>query len=178
MIRGHIVVKRADDDDVELLSGTLGEEHRAYFRECLKVQAGEVLAAWREGEPVAAVFLFWGEADETPVQAHLPGVPFFHHFQVSAPLRKLGIGTRLLLAGEDRLRSRGHRLVALGVDHGNKGAYRLYERLGYALPESDDLRGLPGPVPYDILVADLYRPLPADFAELFQQTSVSGAEVS
>jgi ribosomal protein S18 acetylase RimI-like enzyme len=68
--------------------------------------------------------------------------------------------------------------VALGVDHGNKGAYRLYERLGYAQPEADDLRGLPGPVPYDILVADLHRPLPADFVEHSQQTSAERAEVS
>ncbi len=45
--------------------------------------------------------------------------------------RGLGIGTRLLKAAEDFARSRNARRIELEVFGKNKGAIKLYERLGY-----------------------------------------------
>jgi GNAT superfamily N-acetyltransferase len=176
--RDHVDVQQADVDDVEQLSHALGEEHHAYFRKCLEIQAddlGEVLVARYDGELAAAVHLFWGEADEWQLREFLPGVPVFHHFQVNEELRNRGIGTMLLLAGEERLRNRHHKRVALGVDQGNKGAYRLYERLGYVEPDTAELRNLPGPEPYDILVADLHRELPDEIRRLIPRPFFTAA---
>lgn len=46
-------------------------------------------------------------------------------------LRGLGIGRRLLNAGEDAIHAHGLRFAELGVEKHNKRAIRLYERLGY-----------------------------------------------
>ncbi len=45
--------------------------------------------------------------------------------------RGLGVGTRLLKAAEDFARSRNARRIELEVFGKNKGAIKLYERLGY-----------------------------------------------
>ncbi|MDV9191678.1 GNAT family N-acetyltransferase [Streptomyces sp. SR27] len=46
-------------------------------------------------------------------------------------LRSCGLGTVLVRAAEDRVRSRGLRRAELGVEEGNPRARALYERLGY-----------------------------------------------
>ena len=51
---------------------------------------------------------------------------------VREELRSLGIGTFLIRAAEERIRDRGLRYAALGVEENNPRARALYERLGYA----------------------------------------------
>jgi GNAT superfamily N-acetyltransferase len=48
-------------------------------------------------------------------------------------LRGLGIGTKLIIAMEDRIKSRGLGLATLGVETDNPMARSLYERLGYVV---------------------------------------------
>ena len=52
---------------------------------------------------------------------------------VSSEARGLGLGTKLMNAAEDRARSEGYPLMALGVLGINLNAIRLYERLGYRI---------------------------------------------
>ena len=56
------------------------------------------------------------------------------------PLQNLGIGTRLILAAEDILKSHGFRFAEIGAEKDNPGAKRLYERLGYQVTR-DNLEG-------------------------------------
>ncbi|TMR95409.1 GNAT family N-acetyltransferase [Nonomuraea basaltis] len=60
-----------------------------------------------------------------------PGRPPAHHLEVVRERRNEGIGTQLLRAAEQRLHTKGHRRVALGVNLDNHAAQRLYSRLGY-----------------------------------------------
>lgn len=163
--------RTADATLIAQLAVDLGEDHGRYFAERLPLQQeglGEVLLARHAGVIVAAVFLYWGEADEPEVRRLLAKVPMLFHLHVHRPRRRHGIGTALLAEAEDRLRARGHPMVLLGVDKSNHDARRLYERLGYVQPEEPELTDLratsdPGErehsvgETYDILVADLYR---------------------
>jgi ribosomal protein S18 acetylase RimI-like enzyme len=64
-------------------------------------------------------------------------------------LRSCGLGTVLIRAAEDRIRSRGLRRAELGVEESNPRARALYERLGYAAygsrPDSWDVETPDGP---------------------------------
>jgi predicted N-acetyltransferase YhbS len=46
-----------------------------------------------------------------------------------------GIGTALILAGQQEAKRRGPPILGLAAEVGNHGARRLYERLGYGLWE-------------------------------------------
>jgi GNAT superfamily N-acetyltransferase len=162
----------ADDSLIAQLRDTLGIEHYEYFSACMACQeedkGAEVFVAVLGGEPVGALLVRWSEADEPQVNLHLPKVPLFYHVVIRADRRRQGLGTRFVKEVEAWLRSGGHTRVALGVDHGNKGARRFYQELGYVESAEPDLRGLRnelkpdgtaagGEEPYDIFVADLYR---------------------
>ncbi len=51
--------------------------------------------------------------------------------RVFAPFRKLGLGTRLILAGEAAVLDYGYAEAELGVDRDNAGVLGFYDRLGY-----------------------------------------------
>ena len=51
--------------------------------------------------------------------------------RVFQPFRKLGLGTRLILAGEAAVLEHGYTKVELGVDRDNAGVLGFYDRLGY-----------------------------------------------
>jgi len=56
---------------------------------------------------------------------------YLYGFRIQPAYRSQGIGTRLLQAVEDDLAMRGFSRVVLNVSRINRGARRLYERLGY-----------------------------------------------
>lgn len=58
-------------------------------------------------------------------------VPEINGLDVLPHVRRLGIGTALLLAAEDAARKRGCRAVGLGVGTDNPEAERIYRSLGY-----------------------------------------------
>ena len=51
--------------------------------------------------------------------------------RVFAPFRKLGLGKRLVLAGEAAVLDYGYAEAELGVDRDNAGVLGFYDRLGY-----------------------------------------------
>jgi ribosomal protein S18 acetylase RimI-like enzyme len=53
--------------------------------------------------------------------------------RVFEPFQNLGIGTALIASAEDELRWRGYKFASIAVAITNKGARRLYERLGYQM---------------------------------------------
>ncbi|HEY7272446.1 MAG TPA: GNAT family N-acetyltransferase [Actinoplanes sp.] len=170
-----VQIRVAENGDLDSLGDALGSEHQAFFRDRVPLQMdglGEILVAVREAGPVGAVFLYWGPADEPEVRRHLADVPMIFHLHVAPAHRHRGVGRSLLRRAEEVLRHRGHERVLLGVDKSNKTARALYEWLGYTTPPEPALSNLgsvsePGdgghPVgeAYDILVADLSRPMPA-----------------
>lgn len=56
---------------------------------------------------------------------------YFHAFRVRPEFRNQGIGTALLRRAEQVLRDRRLERAVVAVNKENKGALRLYERLGY-----------------------------------------------
>src|SRR5215217_3366231 len=107
-------IRPASAGDLEPLGAVFASE-RGFFAGCLARQeagGGVLLVAWLDGWPVGDVFLSLGPADEPEVRRHLPGVPKLVHL-------------------EDVARRLGHGRIALGVGLDNRGARRLYERLGY-----------------------------------------------
>lgn len=169
-----IQIRAANRDDLELLTEALGTEHYEFFLGRYSLQEkglGEILLAFEDGRPVGGVFVSWDLATEPEVRRHLAGVPMIFHLHVAAARRHNGVGRSLLRRAEANLRARGHEQVLLGVDKSNKVARDLYLWLGYVHPAEPDLRDLrAAPEPgdrehavgdtYDILVADLDRPVP------------------
>ncbi len=86
----------------------------------------------------------WTGGDEPEVIEHLPQVPMLYHVVIKESLRRRGHGSRFLLAVGERLRRSGYGRVALGINHSNVDARRVFEWLGYELSEDPELRGLRG----------------------------------
>ena len=63
--------------------------------------------------------------------AKTPGAGTIWQLTVHGALQSCGIGTLLINAAEQRVRTRGLHRVELGVEDGNPRARALYERLGY-----------------------------------------------
>jgi ribosomal protein S18 acetylase RimI-like enzyme len=88
-----------------------------------------LLVAEVEDRVVGQIFIqfnyFRGELDD--------GVPsgYLHAFRVRPEHRGQGIGTQLLRRAEDALRARRLERAVVAVARENKGALRLYKRLGY-----------------------------------------------
>jgi GNAT superfamily N-acetyltransferase len=62
-----------------------------------------------------------------------PDIGLLWAFRVFPSLCGHGIGTRLLVEAEERLRKHGMRLAEVGVEQWNREALRLYQRQGYRL---------------------------------------------
>ena len=63
--------------------------------------------------------------------ARVPGAGTLWQLSVHGALQSCGIGTILIQAAEQRIRSRGLHRAELGVEESNPRARALYERLGY-----------------------------------------------
>ena len=109
----------------------LGADQAHFYRNRL-ARPGVVLSAWLEDQLAAALYVCWEPADEPEVRQHLPDVPLLHRLRVRPDLRRRQIGTKLIEAAEELLRSRGHTRVAVGVDLHNQRAAGLYRHLDYA----------------------------------------------
>jgi GNAT superfamily N-acetyltransferase len=130
-----VEIRPLSEGDYPALAAELGRSHAKYFRRRLPLQTagkGMIPVAFRKGRPVGAALVLWAEPpEERRLRLRLPGVPLLYHVFVKEDLRCRGIGTQLLARVHDELRAQGHQQVTLGVDHSNKDARRLYERLGY-----------------------------------------------
>lgn len=111
-------------DDVEEFRWTGGPrhiEHIAHAMEKVSEGMSDFMGIWIDGELVA----FGGiQYEKNPGYGHLTML------NVREDRQSQGIGTRLVHALEERIRSRGYK-VELAVEQTNQRAKKLYERLGY-----------------------------------------------
>lgn len=104
--------------DRELPSGR-NDVHAAFLA---RQAAGDAvyLVAWLGPVPVGTGVVRWAG-----------GRPEITNLQVPPERQGRGVGTALVRAAEDVVRSRGHAQVVIGVAEDNPRAAALYERLGY-----------------------------------------------
>jgi ribosomal protein S18 acetylase RimI-like enzyme len=125
--RDELVLDELRRDDLDSLGWSGSPAHlRAVERALSRVANGEVeylVIRAPTGEPVAKVGIDYA--------AHTNAGTFWQ-FATHPRLQGMGLGTRLLVEGERRIRRRGWRWAVLGVDDDNPRARALYERLGYA----------------------------------------------
>ncbi len=111
--------------DVKPLAQTLGWPSYGIKRRWEESLLGhrEIFIAELEGRPVGSVSI--NEREEFPRHLHLFAL------DVAQPLRRRGIGTRLIGHVEEEARARRLAGVYLEVSRDNVDARRLYEALGY-----------------------------------------------
>lgn len=126
MAAGGVHVRDAAPGDLAALERALPGDHA---RQLANAAAGrrDLLVAWCDGEPAGTVVVRW-----TGVPVHGVGaVAEIGSLAVVPARRGHGIGSLLVAAAEQRVRSRGGRAAAMHVAEENDGARRLYARLGY-----------------------------------------------
>ena len=96
-----------------------------------KHESGELVMLVAVVNQVAAG-LTWITLDRLDTDA----TAVFWAVRVHPLLQNNGIGSRLLRVCEGRALRLGFQLAELGVEEGNVGAYRLYDRLGYRWVDS------------------------------------------
>jgi ribosomal protein S18 acetylase RimI-like enzyme len=123
----ELVVDDLADDEVDALAWSGSPLHLQSIREALVRRARSAAVDYLVvrapgGQPVA----------KGGVQYDHPRGPG-ELWQLAAhpDLQRLGLGTRLIRALEDRVRRRALATAWLGVETDNPDAQRLYERLGY-----------------------------------------------
>ncbi len=125
-------IRIAEPGDLDVLTASMGQ--RAFFGDRLDRQGrggGVLLVAVCAGVVVGDVYVSWEPPGEPQLVTHLPGVPSLVHLEVAPGFRRRGIGTCLVGRAEAEAMRRGARRLLLGVEGANRGARRLYERLGY-----------------------------------------------
>jgi deazaflavin-dependent oxidoreductase (nitroreductase family) len=125
-------------DELALVSEVLTNRSARLHRERLERQDRGVftyLIAWDEGRPVGHVGIDWPD-DRRPEHELELGADraVVHDLEVAPSERNRGVGRRLMLELEDRVRERGSTEIGLstGTDEGYSAARRLYSSLGYA----------------------------------------------
>jgi len=128
-----LIVRDARETDLEALEW--GDEYahyrKVYRRTFDETRTGRrvmLLAEWN-GELAGQVFLQLRSTD--PEFADGKDRGYLYSLRVKGAYRGLGIGTRLVVAAEARLREQGYREAVVAAAKGNPAARRLYERLGY-----------------------------------------------
>ncbi|HEV2768232.1 MAG TPA: GNAT family N-acetyltransferase [Acidimicrobiales bacterium] len=125
-------IRVAEPGDLGALTASMGQRH--FFADRLARQArggGVLLLAALAGVVVGDVYVSWEPPGEPELARHLPGVPSLVHLEVAPDVRRRRIGTCLVERAEAEAMRRGAGRVLLGVEGANRGARRLYERLGY-----------------------------------------------
>lgn len=128
----EVDIRVARPGDLDGITASMGQ--RAFFADRLGRQArggGVLLVAVLSDVVVGDVYVSWEPPGEPQLSRHLPGVPSLVHLEVAPGLRGRGIGTRLVQRAEEEAVRRSAARILLGVEGANRGARRLYERLGY-----------------------------------------------
>lgn len=128
---GWVTVRPFRSDDLPRLLVGAGPRDRFHHGERSRMHArGEAtyLPAWDGDRPCGRVTLLHRSKYEQ-VRDTLGDVPELNALEATP--RGLGIGSTLVAAAEAHAAALGAHRIGLAVDHGNTGARRLYERLGY-----------------------------------------------
>ncbi|HEU4423016.1 MAG TPA: GNAT family N-acetyltransferase [Pilimelia sp.] len=118
--------------DLRLLVDALGQPE--FFADLLRDPTGStslLLVAWSDGVPIGDVVVQFAGADHPRIRDRQPDAPMIYHLEVAPAHQRRGIGSALVAAAEQEIRSRGHWLALLLVEVDNTDAARLYRRLGY-----------------------------------------------
>jgi ribosomal protein S18 acetylase RimI-like enzyme len=123
---GQLAVGDLHDDDLADLAWSGNPAHlrsvAAALRRAAQGLEDYLVIRAPGGQPIAKMRVDYTSEADTGV---------FSQLAVMGPLEGLGIATRLIGVGEQRVRTRGLAVAALGVEDNNPRARRLYERLGY-----------------------------------------------
>lgn len=88
------------------------------------------LIAMYEGQPVGHLYITWTGPSEQEVKKYA-NYPSVSALKVVENMRSQGVGTQLMDAAESLIRSKGFKVVGLGVGVENLSAQKFYNRLGY-----------------------------------------------
>jgi ribosomal protein S18 acetylase RimI-like enzyme len=111
--------------DLPVIADLIGAPDRAELRLRAAERGDEVMDVATLGDEVAGVVsVRWQAACDAP---H----PWLYGLYVGAAYRRHGIGSALLIAGENRARQHGAAYLSLDVDQDNAGAVSFYRARGY-----------------------------------------------
>ena len=117
----------------------------------------EGLVAEADGRVVGMIEL-WLKRPRDPDGARTPRVKVDLGIAVAPDWRGRGVGTALMNAAEDWARGQGAERMVLDLNAANRGALRLYERLGYTVNSLDMDKPIE-PDPGSVDAADVVRNL-------------------
>ncbi len=91
----------------------------------------EYLIAWIDGAPVGHGMIYWDGPTGPPKQFLSEVRPYVEDLWVRRELRSRGIGARIIAEMAMTAAARRCQSIGLSVGINNRGAIRLYERLGF-----------------------------------------------
>lgn len=134
-LRVSATIRLATEEDIPRLEWFGQFTHfRRLFQETYQQQLQGrrlMLVADVNGFPVGQVFVSLEAAFLNFSGAEPQG--YLYALRVMEPFQRLGLGTALVRAAEQRLRDSGYRSATIAVAKDNEGALRLYSRLGYRI---------------------------------------------
>ncbi|MFA6602672.1 MAG: GNAT family N-acetyltransferase [Candidatus Shapirobacteria bacterium] len=130
-----LTFRPATPEDIVILNKELhlwGPEN--YHEQRLERQnKGETtwLNGWEGNSPVGHIEIEWSGSRYKQIQKWIKNCPNLDAIGVKEEKRSQGIGTKLIAEAEKLIKERGYGASGLCVSLENKGAIRLYEKLGY-----------------------------------------------
>jgi len=137
----HVCIRSAARSDLPALEwdGELRHFHRLFADTYERVEQGDAVI-WIAELPDAGLIgqLFLAFRSGRPELSDGVSRGYIYGVRVRPEYRSRGVGTKLMLAAETELMTRGFSFATLNVGRDNLKAKRLYQRLGYHVvaPES------------------------------------------
>jgi ribosomal protein S18 acetylase RimI-like enzyme len=131
----QLLIRDCAADDVRILEACMPtggtEAHATHFRE--QESGGcTYLTGWLNDVPVASCVVRWNGCHAPQVRLAFPDCVEITNLGVRPDARDRGIGTQMVAAAEERIRSQRGSTVGVGVADDNLRAAALYARLGYS----------------------------------------------
>ncbi len=125
-----MIIRPAGEAEVRIHIGDRND--RWLLLDHLAQRRGVPLFAFRGEIFLGHLFIRLAPPEERELRAGLPGVPLLQHLRVIDGHQRNGVGRRLIEAAEVFLGTRGHAIVALGVDPDNAAVIAFYRSLSFA----------------------------------------------
>lgn len=94
-----------------------------------------ILVADKDDFPVGQLFIQFDSVEQRFADGEERA--YLYSLRVMTPFQRQGLGTQLILAGEQAILARDYRWATIAVARHNQDARRLYERLGYLIFHGD-----------------------------------------